>query len=84
MNNSHTIEVMSLAGGIYYESTLDLPSSSPRYITFNGEKGYISSWNLNAILILNLNNMEIIDTVEIDGKHEKMIYFEDHLYIAVF
>lgn len=83
MNNSHTIEVMSLAGGIYYESTLDLPSSSPRYITFNGEKGYISSWNLNAILILNLNNMEIIDTVEIDGKPEKMIYFEDHLYISV-
>jgi hypothetical protein len=74
---------MSLAGGIYYESTLDLPSSSPRYITFNGEKGYISSWNLNAILILNLNNMEIIDTVEIDGKPEKMIYFEDHLYISV-
>jgi len=83
MNNSHTIEVMNLAGGIYYESTLDLPSSSPRYITFNGEKGYISSWNLNAILILNLNNMEIIDTVEIDGKPEKMIYFEDHLYISV-
>ena len=83
MNNSHTIEVMSLAGGIYYESTLDLPSSSPRYITFNGEKGYISSWNLNAILILNLNNMEIIDTVEIDGKPEKMIYFEEHLYISV-
>jgi len=83
MNNSHTIEVMSLAGGIYYESTLDLPSSSPRYITFNGEKGYISSWNLNAILILNLNNMEIIDTIEIDGKPEKMIYFEDHLYISV-
>ena len=83
MNNSHTIEVMSLAGGIYYESTLNLPNSSPRYITFNGEKGYISSWNLNAILILNLNNMEIIDTVEIDGKPEKMIYFEEHLYISV-
>ena len=59
MNNSHTIEVMNLAGGAYYESTLQLPNSSPRYITFNEDKGYISSWNFNAILILNLNNMEI-------------------------
>ena len=83
MNNSHTIEVINLASGSSYESTIDLPNSSPRYITFNDDKGYISSWNLNAILILNLNNMEIIDTVELDGKPEKMIDFQDHLYISV-
>tara|TARA_B110000003_G_C16506117_1_gene479344 strand:- start:86 stop:973 length:888 start_codon:yes stop_codon:yes gene_type:complete len=27
--------------------------------------------------------MEIIDTIELDGKPEKMIYFQDHLYISV-
>ncbi|MDA8753236.1 T9SS type A sorting domain-containing protein [Candidatus Marinimicrobia bacterium] len=83
MNNSHTIEVMNLAGGAYYENTLQLPNSSPRYITFNEDKGYISSWNFNAILILNLNNMEIVDTIEIDGKPEQMINYENHLYISV-
>ena len=83
MNNSHTIEVVNLASGSSYERTIELPNSSPRYIIFNDDKGYISSWNLNAILILNLNNMEIIDTVELDGKPEKMIDFHDHLYISI-
>ena len=52
MNNSHTIEIMNLSDGAYYDRTINLPNSSPRYITFNDNKGYISSWNQNAILVL--------------------------------
>ena len=83
MNNSHTIEVMNLNEGANYEMTIDLPNSSPRYITFNNNKGYISSWNQNAILVLNLDNMEIIDTVAVDGMPEFMVTFEDYLYISL-
>lgn len=83
MNNSHTIEVMTLSGGAFYDRTIDLPNTSPRYITFHNNRGYISSWTQNAILILNLDNMEIIDTVAVDGMPEFMVTFEDHLYISL-
>jgi len=83
MNNSHTIEIMNLSGGAYYDRTINLPNSSPRYITFNDNKGYISSWNQNAILVLNLDEMEIIDTVAMNGMPEFMVKFEDHLFISI-
>ena len=83
MNNSHTIEIMNLSETAEYEMTVELPNSSPRYITFNNNKGYISSWNQNAILVLNLDNMEIIDTVIMNGMPEYMVEFEDHLFVSL-
>lgn len=83
MNNSHTIEVMSLGGGANYEMTLDLPNSSPRYITFKDDKGFISSWNQNAILVLDLINMAISDTIPVNGMPEYMVIFEDYLFVSL-
>ena len=73
MNNSHTIEVMNLAGGAQYSTTINLPSASPRHMFAEGEKGYVTSWALNAILILNLNTMEAVDTIEVNGMPEHII-----------
>jgi len=83
MNNSHTIEVMNLAGGAQYSTTINLPSASPRYMFAEGDKGYVTSWALNAILILNLNTMEAVDTIEVNGMPEHIIDYQDYLYVSV-
>lgn len=84
MNNSHSIEVMNLSGDYpEYETTIDLPNASPRYMVTVDAKGYISSWNLNAVLVLDLNNMDVIDTIPIDGIPEYIVSYEAHLYVSV-
>ena len=84
MNNSHTIEVMSLeTSPPTYERTISLPNASPRYLTVADEKGYISAWNLNALIVLDLNNMEIIDTIQVNGIPEMIINYQNNLYISI-
>ena len=83
MNNSHTVEVMELIGGIQYSTTINLPSASPRYMCAEGDIGYVTSWGLNAILILNLNTMETIDTIQVNGMPEHIINYQNHLYVSV-
>ena len=83
MNNSHTIEVMNLAGGAQYASTINLPSASPRYMFAEGDKGYVTSWGLNAILVLDLNTMESVDTIDVNGMPEHIINYQDYLYVSV-
>ena len=73
MNNSHTIEVMNLAGGAQYSTTINLPSASPRYMFAEGNQGYVTSWGLNAILVLDLNTMEVFPDHSVDHRDAYII-----------
>ena len=83
MNNSHTIEVMDLAGGAQYSTSINLPLASPRYMHAEGDKGYVTSWGLNAIIVLNLNTMETVDTIQVSGMPEHIINYQNYLYVSV-
>ena len=83
MNNSHTIEVMELIGGLQYSTTINLPSASPRYMSAEGDVGYVTSWGLNAILVLDLNTMEAADTIQVNGMPEHIINYQNYLYVSV-
>ena len=76
MNNSHTIEVMDLTEGAQYLTTIDLPNASPRYLYAENSIGYVTSWGLNAIIVLNLDNMETIDTIQVNGMPEYIINYQ--------
>ncbi len=83
MNNSHTIEVMNLVGGAQYSATLDLPNVGPRYMYAENNTGYLSSWGLNAVVVIDLSIMQIVDTIPINGMPEYIINYQDYLYVSV-
>tara|TARA_B100001250_G_scaffold340141_1_gene307717 strand:- start:4051 stop:5343 length:1293 start_codon:yes stop_codon:yes gene_type:complete len=84
MNSSHSIEVMNLYSGFaIYETTLNLANASPRYMTIKDNYGYLSCWNLNGILVINLNNHEIMDTIFVNGMPEVLIQTDNHLYASI-
>ena len=84
LNNSHKIEVYNIGSELTYQNTLFLENSSPRYITSYGSLGYVSSWNLEAILVFDLNTLEMTDTIYTPGIPENLLINEDILYTSIF
>ena len=78
MNNSHTIEVMDLTEEAQYLTTIDLPNASPRYLYAENNIGYISSWGLNAIIVMDLSLMELVDTIQVHGMPEHIINYQEY------
>ena len=83
LNNSHKIEIYDLDSKLCYNSTLVLENSSPRYFVANGSMGYVSSWNLEAILVFDLNTLEITDTIQAPGIPENLLINNNVLYASV-
>jgi hypothetical protein len=83
VNNSHKIEIFTVDDEISHEGTISFNSASPRYLVIDGTTGYVSCWNLSAILILDLPNLAVIDTISISGMPEFMILDETSLYASI-
>jgi hypothetical protein len=84
MNNSHSLEVMDLSSGFAsYDTTIYLPNASPRYMAIADNFGYLSCWNLNGILVINLDNYEVMDTIFVNGMPEVLIQDENYLYASI-
>jgi len=83
VNNSHKIEIFTVDDEISHEGTISFNSASPRYLVIDGTTGYVSCWNLNAILILDLPNLAVIDTISVSGMPEFMILDETSLYASI-
>ena len=83
MNNSHTVEIMDLGNIAEYSHTINLPNASPRYMYAENNIGYISSWGLNAIIVMDLSLMELVDTIQVHGLPEHIINYQEYLYVSV-
>ena len=83
MNNSHTVEIMDLGNLAEYSNTINLPNASPRYMYAENNIGYISSWGLNAIIVMDLSLMELVDTIQVHGMPEHIINYQEYLYVSV-
>ena len=83
LNNSHKIEIYDLGPELCYNNTLVLDNSSPRYFAANGSMGYVSTWNLESILVINLNTLNVSDTIHLPGKPEDLIINDNILYTAI-
>ncbi len=83
MNNSNTIEIGDISSGFQYEATIDVPSSGPRDIEIIENTAYISCWYLNGILLVDINNYKITDTLFVNGLPEDLLYYNDKLYASI-
>ncbi|HPC36276.1 MAG TPA: T9SS type A sorting domain-containing protein [Candidatus Marinimicrobia bacterium] len=83
VNNSNSLEVMSLANGVTYERTISLPSAGPRDIAFVNDHAYITCWYLPGILSLDLNTWQIDDTIAINGLPDNIIADKGKLYTSI-
>ena len=85
MNGSHEIRVVNLELGAEIGDDIDLHDSSPRYMAIHNEtgRGYVSSWNLGALLILNLNTGAIIDTLLLNALPEQLLIYGDDLFVSI-
>jgi hypothetical protein len=82
-NNSHTIEVLTLGDQINYEATVDLSSAGPREMTAIGSIGYVTCWNLGAVLAVDLDQYQVTDTIPVGGLPEDILVAGDFLYTSI-
>jgi hypothetical protein len=85
MNGSHTIEVLNLSNGINYELTIEVPNASPREIEIMDGIGYLTCWNLNGILSIELESGTILDTIILSdiAQPEDIVCNEGKLYTSI-
>ncbi len=83
INNSHKIEIFDVDESISHLGTIQLNNASPRYIVADENLGYVSCWNLTAILVLDLNNHVVIDTIETPGMPEDLILDGSSLFASI-
>jgi len=85
VNNSHKIEVFSLGNEISHDTTIfdEDNDVGPRYLVATGDTGYVSCWNLSAILVLDLATSTVIDTIPVSGMPEYMVLDNKSLYVSI-
>lgn len=83
-NTSHSIEIFDLSGGqAVHTHKIDVQGTSPRYIAINGDRGYFTSWNEKAILVINLQSQTIDKKIQLDGMPEDILIHNNHLYVSM-
>ncbi len=83
INNSHSIEILNLDDEITYNSTIELPGTSPRFMEVNNNTGYVTCWNINGILKIDLVTNTITDTIPVGGMPEDIIIKNNKIYTSI-
>lgn len=87
VNNSSTIEVVNRYT-FEHVATVTAQIVNPRYIEFNGDKGYISNWgdpnnvNDDYVAVLNLETNLVESKIPVAEGPEKMLSNNGKLYVA--
>lgn len=83
MNNSNTIEIADLRNGFEYLTTIDLPNAGPRDLEIINNIAYVSCWYLGGIVVIDLDEYAIIDTLNLGALPEDLLYYNEHLYATI-
>jgi len=83
-NNSHSIEEFSLGGEhVTHVKKIDLAGASPRFIAIDKSKAYITAWNVNGIIVMDLYTYAIEDTILVNGLPEMIIFYDNYMYTSI-
>lgn len=82
-NNSHTVEIINLKSPLTHEGTLTLPNASPRYLAIQDNIGYITCWNLEGILLVDLDTQTVTDTIPVGALPEDLLIVDNFLYTSI-
>jgi len=84
VNNSHSVEIMNLENGdAVYEATLSVPNASPRFLEIVNDTGFLTSWGLSGILVFDIQTLDILDTINVNGWPEKILNTEWGLFVTI-
>jgi len=85
LNGSHEVRVVDLESGESHRTDIELPDASPRFMAIHREtgRGYISSWNLGALLVVDMESYALIDTIFVGGLPEQILIEDDELFVSV-
>jgi len=85
MNNSHKIRIVNLETSPTHEGDIDLSGSSPRYFAIHNESGlgYVSSWSLGALLVIDLEAAAVIDTIQLNALPEEILIHGNNMYVSI-
>jgi len=92
LNGSYKLKVFNISdAGLSYDSEVLTDGFSPREIVVVDNKAYVSVWNPDwyvypsepgYIKVINLENLEIEDSIEVGIMPEDMIFHDDYLWVA--
>ncbi len=83
-NNSHSIEEFALGSeAVAHVKKIDLAGASPRHMAVHRGKAYITAWNVNGILVMNMNTYGIEDTIGVNGLPEMILVHDNYLYTSI-
>lgn len=84
VNGTSTLEIMDLSTGVLaLVASVDLNGASPRDIAVLDGFGYIASWNLAGLLVLDLTSLMVTDTIPVGGWPEDVEVLAGKVYAAV-
>jgi len=85
MNGSHEVRVVDLESGADHVSDIEIPDSSPRYMAIHRQTGlgYISSWNLGALLVFDVETKTLVDTLYLGNLPEQILINGDEMFVTV-
>lgn len=85
MNGSHEVRVVDLESSETHSADIEIPDASPRFMAVHRESGlgYISSWGLGGLLVVNLESNTVIDTLSLGALPEQIIIVEDEMFVSI-
>ena len=85
LNGSHEVRVIDLESSETHFADIEIPDSSPRYLAVHDESGlgYISSWGMGGLLVVDLETNTVIDTFSLGFLPEQILIIEDEMFVSV-
>ena len=85
MNGSHEIRIINLESGGTHSGDIEIPDSNPRFMAIHRESGlgYISSWGVGGLLVVNLESHTLIDTILLGALPEQILIVEDEMFVSI-
>ncbi len=84
INNSHTVEMLDLSDGVHYSGTIDVSGAGPRYLVTDGDRAYLSCWNLPGIIVFDVSaGFAAVDTIPCPGLPENLLLDGTDLYASI-
>jgi len=85
MNGSHEIRIVDLGDQETHVGDIELPGASPRYMAIDesARRGYISSWTLGALIVVDMDTHALIDTFYTQALPEQILVYGEVMFVSI-
>ena len=81
----HMFDIDNQTGDLSLNTTIDLNFSGPRYMLVHEESNsmYITNWYSQDIKVMNLETLEITNSIAVNGLPEDIIYDGENIWVSI-